>query len=69
MKVSVVFIYNVVGNIIMKFFTWLKKLLTKAYKKECIDKTKLLAHLDKNLPNKKMFSVKDIVDKVKELIK
>ena len=53
----------------MKFFTWLKKLLTKAYKKECIDKTKLLAHLDKSLPNKKMFSVKDIVDKVKELVK
>jgi len=56
-------------NIFKKFWNWFKNLITKAYKKECINKTKLLTYLDENLPNKKMFSVKDIIDKIKDLIK
>lgn len=55
-------------NIFVSFFYWLKTLFANKYKKECIDKQQLLDFLDKKLPNKKKFSLKDLVDKVKTLI-
>ena len=56
-------------NIFKKFLNWLKALFNKQYNKECIEKEKLLKYLDKNLPNKNKFSIKDIVEKLKELAK
>lgn len=56
-------------NIFKKFWTWLKNLLTKEYKKEQFIKQGIIKYLDKNLPNKKALSLKDIIDKIKDLIK
>lgn len=54
-------------NIFKKFWTWLKNLLTKEYKKEQFYKKNIIDYLNKNLPNKKVLSLKDIIDAVKKL--
>lgn len=54
-------------NIFKKFWSWLKNLLTKEYKKEQFYKKDIIDYLDKKLPNKKVLSLKDIMDAVKKL--
>lgn len=54
-------------NIFKKFWIWLKNLLTKEYKKEQFYKKDIIDYLDKKLPNKKVLSLKDIIDAVKKL--
>ena len=54
-------------NIFKKFWIWLKNLLTKEYKKEQFYKKDIINYLDKKLPNKKVLSLKDIIDAVKKL--
>ena len=54
-------------NIFKKFWIWLKNLLTKEYKKEQFFKKDIIHYLDKKLPNKKVLSLKDIIDAVKKL--
>lgn len=55
-------------NVFKTIWNWLKELFINKYKQEVIDKEKLLKYLDKNLPNKKKFSLKDIIDKIKKII-
>lgn len=54
-------------NIFKKFWTWLKNLLTKEYKKEQFFKKDIIDYLNKKLTNKKILSIKDIVDILKKL--
>lgn len=56
-------------NLFINFWNWLKSLFFKKYTKEQFIKKDILDFLDKKLPNKKVMSLKDIVDKLKELVK
>lgn len=56
-------------NIFKKFWTWLKNLLTKEYKKEQFLKSDIIKYLEKKIPKKQFISIKDIVDVLKELCK
>ena len=54
-------------NIFKKFWTWLKNLLTKEYKKEQFLKSDIIKYLEKEIPKKHFISIKDIVDVLKKL--
>lgn len=54
-------------NIFKKFWTWLKNLLTKEYKKEQFLKSDIIKYLEKKIPKKQFISIKDIVDILKKL--
>lgn len=56
-------------NIFVALWLILKNKFTTIYNKECIEKDKLLKFLDKSLPNKKKFSAKDVIEKIKDFSK
>ena len=56
-------------NIFKKIWLLLKEKFISIYKKEFIEKDKLIKFLDKSLPNKKKFSAKDVIDKIKDFCK
>lgn len=56
-------------NIFKKIWKLLKETFVSNYKKEFIEKDKLIKFLNKSLPNKKKCSVKDVVDKIKDFCK